>query len=232
MVLPRRFGSGLELYYFQPVDALDAAGVGWLAEPLRQGLFAGGGAPEKTPESGGDDATASVDTQAVSLPSPTEIAPRARERWQKTLTRRTLSRMLRRMRRQRGLSQVEVARRMGTTQPKIARMESATGPWPSQQAIAAYAGACGHAAVLGFFDLGAADEAAAGPSADRAEPEPDRVGSGFQFMLLGEAADAATGDAAASRATGLQHGDIYELVEAPDHAEPVVESATSESLAE
>lgn len=164
-------------------------------------------APDADKADGGSGAVApQADSEAVRLPRPTDIAPRAQAQWNKSLTRRTLSRMLRRMRRQRDLSQVQIAQRMGVTQPQIARMESATGPWPGQETIAAYAAACGHVAVLGFFDVG--------PEDAEAGAETSAIGAGFEFFPLGVAGE----EAGPLQAIGLKHGGIYEISPASNEA--------------
>jgi transcriptional regulator with XRE-family HTH domain len=79
--------------------------------------------------------------------------------WHRSAPRRALSSALRGMRMARGRSQAEVAAAMGVTQSDVARMESATGPWPNQAKLAAYAEACGMKAVIGFIEAGSPDAA-------------------------------------------------------------------------
>lgn len=64
--------------------------------------------------------------------------------------RRELALALYGLRRRAGLSQAEVAHRMGKTQPHVSRMESATGPFPDGASIEAYAQACDSAAGIVF----------------------------------------------------------------------------------
>ena len=64
--------------------------------------------------------------------------------------RRELALALYGLRRRAGLSQSEVAHRMGKTQPHVSRMESATGPFPDSASIEAYAQACNSAAGIVF----------------------------------------------------------------------------------
>ena len=152
----------------------------------------------------------------IPLPPPATVAAKAGEAWRQNTARRSLSRMLRHMRRRRGLSQTAVAERMGSSQPAIARMESATGPWPSQQAIAAYAGACGHVALLGFLDV----ETSGDRAAARAEPETiaaDIPGvREVTFISLGEPEGGAA--AAPLHELGMNPGRLYELAVEPDPA--------------
>jgi transcriptional regulator with XRE-family HTH domain len=80
------------------------------------------------------------------------------ETWHRSAPRRALSAALRGMRQDSGLSQTELAALIGVTQSDVARMESATGPWPNQAKLAAYAAACGRIAVTGFLRAGDAEE--------------------------------------------------------------------------
>lgn len=60
--------------------------------------------------------------------------------------RASLARELLAMRKRAGLTQIELARRLGWRQPQVSTIEKATGPLPEPGRIAAYAAACGVAA--------------------------------------------------------------------------------------
>ncbi len=151
-------------------------------------------------------------TRRSLLPAPDEIAPLARALWDKSITRRALSNMLRRMRQERGLSQADVAKRLSTTQPVIARMESASGPWPSQDRIATFSNACGYLVGLCFFDAG-------GGSETSAEDAPDAgAASDALFLPLGEPSELPHSDLLGR--FGLALGDVYEIVAEPTSGVP------------
>ena len=158
------------------------------------------------------------------LPEPGEIAERAQDPRRRTAPRRALSQMLRRMRRRRHLSQAAVAERMGTIQPVIARMESATGPWPGQETIAAFAAACDQVAVLGFIDAGA--DAGARESGSSEEAGAEYADSAFVFLPLGEAGSGPEPDPA--QRIGLEHGGVYGVLggwpETPEEPEATEEA--------
>lgn len=160
----------------------------------------------------------------IPLPPPAAVAAKAETAWKKNAARRSLSRMLHHMRRRRGLSQTTVAERMGSSQPVIARMESATGPWPVQESIAAYAAACGHVALLGFLDVDTSvDAPVARAEADTVAAEIPGVRE-ITFISLG----AASGGAAAPlHELGMAPGGLYELAVEPDPREPGAVEAPS-----
>lgn len=64
--------------------------------------------------------------------------------------RHALARALTAMRIRRGLSQDALGKRAGWDQSFVARMESATGPWPKRENIARYAEICGYEAGYVF----------------------------------------------------------------------------------
>jgi transcriptional regulator with XRE-family HTH domain len=68
--------------------------------------------------------------------------------------RRDLALTLFGLRRRAGLTQVEVAARMGKDQAHVSRMESTRGPFPDSASIEAYAHACNSAASLVFVTGG------------------------------------------------------------------------------
>ena len=70
--------------------------------------------------------------------------------WEAGEPRRRLSGALVAMRKAAGLSQRALAEAVGWKQPQVARMESATGPWPTREALHDYARACGRTVGLVF----------------------------------------------------------------------------------
>ncbi len=76
--------------------------------------------------------------------------PQLAERWRESEPRRRLSTALVAMRKAARLTQQRLAREAGWKQPQVARMESATGPWPSPEALRTYAHACGRSVGLVF----------------------------------------------------------------------------------
>ena len=76
--------------------------------------------------------------------------PALAEAWEAGEPRRRLSMALVAMRKSAGLTQRGLAAITGWKQPQVARMESATGPWPSREALHDYAGACGRTVGLVF----------------------------------------------------------------------------------
>lgn len=68
--------------------------------------------------------------------------------------RRHLALTLFGLRRRAGLTQTEVATRMGRDQAHVSRMESTGGPFPDSASIEAYAQACNSAASLVFLTAG------------------------------------------------------------------------------
>lgn len=73
----------------------------------------------------------------------------ARE-WRKNEPRRRLSRALLSIRKSANLSQLELAEKVNWHQAHVARMESATGPWPNPESVRRYAEACGFSAGYVF----------------------------------------------------------------------------------
>lgn len=201
-------------YYLEPVPLEEGLSVGsshfW---PGGGGFAASSSIPadleaaETVDESAGDRSRSDAADEEIVLPAPDEIAPRARALWDKSITRRALSNMLRRMRQERGLSQLDVARRLSTTQPVIARMESASGPWPSQDKIAAFSNACGYLVGLCFLDAGGGSETSA-ESASEAGAASDAL-----FLPLGEPSELPHSDLLGR--VGLELGDVYEIVAEP-----------------
>ena len=76
--------------------------------------------------------------------------PALAEAWEAGEPRRRLSAALVAMRKSAGLTQRALAAITGWKQPQVARMESATGPWPSRDALHDYASACGRTVGLVF----------------------------------------------------------------------------------
>lgn len=209
-----KLGNPTMCYYLEPVsldDGLSSAGL----SPFWGGGSVGTRAsvpeePDAQAKADGNDENASradAGEKDIALPAPDEIAPRARARWDKAVTRRTLSNMLRHMRQVRGLSQMDVAKRLSTTQPDIARMESATGPWPSQDKIAAFSEACNFIAGLCFFDAGDDSEAIT-------EEGPD-VGATSDFVFLPLGKPSTLSHPGLLGRFGLELGDVYEIVAEP-----------------
>jgi phasin family protein len=89
---------------------------------------------------------------SLAEPKMPELPPHLVSMWTEQAPRRNLAAEFRRMRRRMGLSQAAVAERMGVSQPAVARMESAVGPWPREEAIAAFARACSKDAMIIFRD--------------------------------------------------------------------------------
>lgn len=71
-------------------------------------------------------------------------------RWRQNKPRRRLSMVLISMRKNANLSQRRLGEDLGWNQSQIARMESATGPWPSPKSLRAFASACGVSVGLVF----------------------------------------------------------------------------------
>ncbi len=80
-----------------------------------------------------------------------ELTPELRALWETTREKRELARQLVRMRGSVGLSQKELADRMGKDQAYVSRMESATHPMPKGQSIALYARSCGYVTAYAFL---------------------------------------------------------------------------------
>lgn len=76
--------------------------------------------------------------------------PEAAERWERTAPRRRLAEGLIDLRRRAGMSQKQVAKAVGWNQTQVARMESATGPWPTHESLKAYAEACDPNTAIGL----------------------------------------------------------------------------------
>jgi transcriptional regulator with XRE-family HTH domain len=74
------------------------------------------------------------------------------EVWHASEARRHLGRKLERMRRNAGLTQAELARRMGKNQAFVARMESGRGDMPKAESIALFATQCGYATAYAFVE--------------------------------------------------------------------------------
>jgi transcriptional regulator with XRE-family HTH domain len=205
-------------YYLEPVPWEEGLSVG--ASHFWSGGGAFAAAASETVELDADgtayeivgDASGDSGEEEVVLPAPDEIAPRARALWDKSITRRALSNMLRRMRQKRGLSQSDVAKRLGTSQPVIARMESASGPWPSQDRIAAFSNACDYLVGLCFLNAGGGSEAQLEESADAG------TASDALFLPLGEPCDLPHSDLLGR--FGLELGDVYEIVAEPTSSVP------------
>ena len=76
--------------------------------------------------------------------------PELERSWRDNASRRELSMALVAMRKAEGLTQRRLADRLGWKQPQVARLESATGPWPHADSLRAYASACGRSVGLVF----------------------------------------------------------------------------------
>ena len=76
--------------------------------------------------------------------------PDARGAWEQSAPRRRLADALLAMRRRAGLSQLDVARAARWNQTHVARMESATGPWPTRESLNGYIHACDASATVGL----------------------------------------------------------------------------------
>lgn len=76
--------------------------------------------------------------------------PELARAWEAGEPRRRLSMALLAMRKSAGLTQRALAAITGWKQPQVARMESATGPWPTREALHDYASACGRTVGLVF----------------------------------------------------------------------------------
>ena len=91
--------------------------------------------------------------------------------------RRELAYWLADTRRAVGKTQMDIARAMGRAQSFVARMESATGPWPRHEHIAAFAGACGKRMGLVMIDqdtIDIMDEEPSGATTDESPSGIDR----------------------------------------------------------
>lgn len=75
---------------------------------------------------------------------------KALQDWQNSAPRRRLADALLAMRKRAGLSQLDVARAADWNQTHVARMESATGPWPNRESLNAYIHACDDSATVGL----------------------------------------------------------------------------------
>ena len=80
-------------------------------------------------------------------------SPEFEKRWRETKERRDLAWSLVKMRRAVGLTQNELAKRMGKDQAFVSRMESATGSMPKAQHIALYAKHCGYMTAYAFVEM-------------------------------------------------------------------------------
>ena len=80
-----------------------------------------------------------------------ELTPELDAIWEATREKRELARQLVGMRSAAGLSQKELADRMGKDQAYVSRMESATHPMPKGQSIALYARSCGYVTAYAFL---------------------------------------------------------------------------------
>ncbi|WP_200341094.1 helix-turn-helix domain-containing protein [Rhodovibrio sodomensis] len=76
--------------------------------------------------------------------------PKAREDWDRSEPRRRLADALLAARKRAGLSQLDVARSADWNQTHVARMESATGPWPTRGSLNSYIRACDPSATVGL----------------------------------------------------------------------------------
>jgi transcriptional regulator with XRE-family HTH domain len=76
-----------------------------------------------------------------------------KQAWRKSLARREVGRRLERMRRAAGLTQSQLAERMGKDQAYVARMESGRGDMPKAENIALFASRCGFATAYAFVEL-------------------------------------------------------------------------------
>lgn len=117
-----------------------AAAVGAVAAPPRASSFAVWDGPPRRPPP-----PVLPDGQPRLRPP---LSPEAKADWAATAERRALARWLADGRLAAGLTQAELGRRIGRAQSFVARMESATGPWPRHEHLAAFAAACGRRLVL------------------------------------------------------------------------------------
>jgi transcriptional regulator with XRE-family HTH domain len=69
--------------------------------------------------------------------------PRTKELWAETEPRRRVSLMLTRVRKEKGLSQKEIAGRAGWDKAFVSRLESGLNGFPDSDTVARYAAACG-----------------------------------------------------------------------------------------
>jgi transcriptional regulator with XRE-family HTH domain len=79
-----------------------------------------------------------------------ERNPEARHRWQRNEPRRRLALALLDLRKRANLTQKQVAEAAGWNPRHVARMESATGPWPNRESLNAYIHACDPEAAIGL----------------------------------------------------------------------------------
>jgi len=77
--------------------------------------------------------------------------PALAKAWDESKSRRDLSAALGRLRRQAKLTQEEVARAAGWDQSFVSKLESATGPWPTQATLQKFAEACQGGVGLVFY---------------------------------------------------------------------------------
>lgn len=87
-----------------------------------------------------------------------EEKPEAAERWTENTSRRRLALALIEHRRRAQKSQKEVARLAGWNQTQVARMESATGPWPNKHSLEQFVRACNPSATIGIVIAHSEDE--------------------------------------------------------------------------
>jgi transcriptional regulator with XRE-family HTH domain len=76
--------------------------------------------------------------------------PKLAQSWRDHESRRKLSSILLAMRKESGLTQRQLADKLNWKQPQVARLESATGPWPNRENLRAYTEACGRTVGLVF----------------------------------------------------------------------------------
>ena len=121
-------------------------------------------------------ARASTDVSGPAHDTDRGLSSAAQALFDEQKERRELAYWLADTRRAVGKTQVDIARAMGRAQSFVARMESATGPWPRHEHIAAFAGACGKRMGLVMIDedtIGIMDEESAGAATDENAPGID-----------------------------------------------------------
>jgi transcriptional regulator with XRE-family HTH domain len=74
------------------------------------------------------------------------------EAWRKSAERREIGRRLEKMRRDAGITQVELANKMGKDQAFVARMESGRGNMPKAENVSLFATHCGFFTAYAFVE--------------------------------------------------------------------------------
>lgn len=85
--------------------------------------------------------------------------PGLRESFEANRAKRNLSLAMRALRKEAGLTQLDIQKKSGLSQSHVSKIESATGPMPSPESIRKYADACEAKARVEFLPKTASDTA-------------------------------------------------------------------------